>query len=287
VEQNSQFERREARLELSCSEFDALLADALDGVLSEASRRRFESHRDRCPTCGPLFRETAAGMNWLNSLEEIEPPANLVHNILAATSLHTASPALPKLGWKQRLSGVLSDLAVPLRGLVREPRLAMTAAMALFSVTLSLNLAGVRLADLRHLDLRPSAIRETATIKYTETTNRVIHYYYSIRLVYEVESRLQELKRTNPEEQEQRRPQDRNKTENKNDRERKQNYYSMDREIMQLAQWSNTELKQGSIRKPSAAAESISAGINNSENQFMAELPSGLQAGTTVRSLPA
>ena len=158
-------------------------------------------------------------------------------------------------------------------------RTVMTAAMALFSVTLSLNLAGVRLADLRHLDLRPSAIRETATIKYTETTNRVIHYYYSIRLVYEVESRLQELKRTNPEEQEQRRPSDRNKTENKNDRERKQNYYSMDREIMQLAQWSNTELKQGSIRKPSAAAASISAGINSNENQFMAEFPSGLQAG--------
>jgi len=290
VEENSQFERRGARLELTCSEFDAMLADALDGVLTGASQRRFENHRHQCPTCGPLFRETEAGMNWLNALEEVEPPPHLVHNILAATSLHAASVALPKLGWKQRLSGVLNDLAAPLRGLIREPRLAMTAAMALFSVTLSLNLAGVRVAGLRHLDLRPSAIRETATMKYTETTNRVIQYYYSIRLVYEVESRLQELKRatSSPEVQEQPRPSNRNKTENKNERERKQNYYSMGRENMQLAQRGNSELKQGRIQEPSTAAESISAGINiRDENQISAGLPSGLQAGKSIRSLEA
>lgn len=290
MEENSQFERKGARPELSCSEFDAMLADALDGVLSEASQRRFESHRHQCPTCGPLFHETAAGMNWLDSLEEVEPPANLVHNILAATSSQTASVALPKLGWKPRVSGVLNDLAAPFRGLIREPRLAMTAAMALFSVILSLNLAGVRVADLRHLDLRPSAIRDTATIKYTQTTNRVIQYYYSIRLVYEVESRLQELKRatSSPEVQEQPRPSNRNKTENKNERERKQNYYSMDRQSMQLAQRGNTELKQGSIQEQSTAADSTAVGINISdENQILAGLPSGLQAGKSIRSLEA
>lgn len=292
MEQNSQFDRRKAELNLSCAEFDAMLADALDGVLSEASQRRFDSHRLQCPTCAPLFRETSAGMAWLDSLEELEPPVNLVHNILSATSLRTApaAVALPKLGWKQRLSGVFNDLAVPIRGLVREPRLAMTAAMAIFSVILSLNLAGVHLADLRHLDLRPSAIRETATIKYTETTNRVIHYYNSIRVVYEFESRLQELKKatSNTEEQEQRRPSDRNKTENKNEKEREQNYYSMDRENMQLARWSNSELKQGSVQKPGTAAESISVGVNdNKENQVIARLHSGLQAGKSIGSLEA
>lgn len=290
--QNNQFDRTEGKAGLSCSEFDAMLADALDGVLSKASQQRFETHRHQCLTCGPLFSETAAGMSWLNSLEEVEPPANLVHNILAATSLRTASAsvALPKPGWKQRLSGVLSDLAAPLRGLAREPRFAMTTAMAIFSVTLSLNLAGVRVADLRHLDLRPSAIRETATIRYTETTNRVIHYYNSIRLVYEVESRLQELKRatSNTEEQEQRRPSGRDKTENKNDKERKQNYYSMDRENMQLAQWSNSELKQGSIRELCMAAGKQAVGFNSTnENLVMAGLPSGLQTGKSMRSLLA
>lgn len=290
MEQNSQFDRRKA--ELSCAEFDAMLADALDGVLSEASQRRFDSHRLQCPTCAPLFRETSAGMAWLDSLKEVEPPVNLVHNILVATTLHTTSSsvAVPKLGWKQRLSGIFNDLAAPVRGLIREPRLAMTTAMAIFSVILSLNLAGIRVADLLHLDLRPSAIRETATIKYTETTNRVIHYYNSIRVVYEFESRLQELKRatTDTEQQEQRRPSDRNKTENKNDNERKQNYYSMDRENMQLARWSNSELNQGSIREQRMAAGREAAGINNnSESLVFAGLFSGLRAGKSMRSLLA
>ena len=291
MEKHPQFDNPEGNSALSCPEFDALLADALDGVLSAASQRRFDLHRQQCSTCGSLFRETAAGMNWLNALEELEPPANLVHNILAATSVQAraAVAAAPKLNWKQRIAEVLNDLAVPFRGLVREPRLVMTAAMAIFSLTLSLNLAGVKFADLKHLSLRPSAIRESATMKYTETTNRVIQYYYSIRLVYEVESRLQELKRatTNPAEQEQRRPVDRNKTENKQEQERKQNYYSMDRESMQLARWSTNTLNS-SIPELCLTAKMHEDNSNNHiENFVIAELPSGLQSDKSIRSLLA
>lgn len=253
MEQNSQLGRTEGAAGLTCSEFDALLSDALDGALSPASERRFDLHRQQCATCGLLFGEVAAGMNWLNTLEEIAPPANLVHTILASTSMQpkTALAAVPKLSWKERLAEVARDLAVPFRGFIREPRLAMTTAMALFSITLSLNLAGVHLADLKHIDLRPSAIRETATIKFTETSNRIIHYYNSIRLVYEVESRLQELKRatTNDEEQQPRR--ERNKTEN-DKKERRQNYYSTARDATTaalLAKRSTNELKHRSIEK--------------------------------------
>ena len=60
MEKNSQFDRTEDALGLTCLEFDALLTDALDGVLSAASQRRFEKHRHQCPTCGPLFGEAAA-----------------------------------------------------------------------------------------------------------------------------------------------------------------------------------------------------------------------------------
>ena len=280
--------------ELTCAEFDALLSDALDGVLGVASQRRVEAHRQRCATCGSLFRETTLGMNWLDSLEDVEAPSNLVHNILAATSMHSAALAVsPKLGWKQRLSAVFADLATPFRALVREPRFAMTTAMAIFSLTLALNLAGVHLADFRHVDFRPSAIRQTATIKYTETTNRVIHYYYSIRLVYEVESRLQELKRatSSGEEQQQPRRPDRNKTENqKNDRDRKQNYYSMEQQNTLLAKWSTSELKHSSIRDLCLTAALTTAGnsVNSIEAFPTAELSRGLErTHLSMRSLVA
>lgn len=245
MENQNQFEKKENTLEITCVEFDALLTDAVDGLLTPASQQRFNVHRQQCPTCGPLFREAEAGMAWLHTLEEVEPPANLVHNILAATTLQTnaAIATAPKLGWKQRLSVVWADVVAPFRALIAQPRMAMTGAMALFSVSLSLNLAGVKLGDLRHMDLRPSALKEQATMKYYETSSRIVKYYENIRLVYEVESRLQELKRaTTTEPEPERRPADRNKTENNKDRERKQNYYSMDRQHIQLAKRSRNEL---------------------------------------------
>ncbi len=301
MERNSQFGNTERAL--TCSEFDALLSDALDGVLTPASQRRFDAHRETCATCGPLFAETSAGMNWLEALPEVGPPANLVHNILAATSMQTAAALanVPKLGWKERIRAFLADVAAPFRPLIREPRIAMTAAMAIFSITLSLDLAGVRLSDLRHIDLRPSAIRQSATMKYTEASNRVIHYYYSIRLVYEVESRLQELKRvagSSEEEQQQPRP-NRDKTENEKNRDRKQNYYSMDRQNVLVAKRSTHELKQGSTRETRAASLSTVRGsgwvtkaidadtnISNAKPFSSTELSRGLYPiGNSMRSV--
>ena len=246
MEQKGQFETANRGAAISCAEFDALLSDALDGVLSVAAQQRFDTHRQQCATCGPLFSEATAGLNWLQALEQVEPPANLLHNILAATTVQTnaALAAAPKLGWKERLGAIANDVLVPIRAMVRQPRMAMTGGMALFSISLTLNVMGVKLSDIRHLDLRPSAIK----MKYYETSSRVVKYYENIRLVYEVESRLQELKRatTNADEQEQPRRPGRDKTENKNDRERKQNFYSMDRQNMLLANRSTKELKSGS-----------------------------------------
>jgi hypothetical protein len=50
----------------------------------------------------------------------------------------------------------------------------------------------VKPADLREVSLRPAAIRHT----YYSTQARVVRYYENIRFVYEVESRVRELKRT-------------------------------------------------------------------------------------------
>jgi len=50
VENHSQFERKEGTSGLTCSEFDALLTDALEGLLSPASQLRFDAHRQQCPT---------------------------------------------------------------------------------------------------------------------------------------------------------------------------------------------------------------------------------------------
>jgi hypothetical protein len=73
----------------------------------------------------------------------------------------------------------------------------MSFGMAFFSLSVALSMTGVKVKDLAHADLRPSAIRRS----YYETTGRVRKYYDNIRFVYEVESRVQQFKRaTTPEE---------------------------------------------------------------------------------------
>jgi hypothetical protein len=183
---------------LQCHEFDALLTDALDGVLTGTKLDRFQAHSRVCSTCGPLFAEAEAGRNWLKGLTEVEPPAGLVTNILASTTgvdtqrlrIHDAAMQ-PRVSWLERVQAWFSGSMQPIWGAVRQPRFAMSFGMAFFSLSVGLTVAGVKPTDLRQVSLRPAAIRHT----YYSTQARVVRYYENIRFVYEVESRVREFKR--------------------------------------------------------------------------------------------
>jgi hypothetical protein len=149
--------------------------------------------------CGPLFAEVEAGRNWLKDLTEVEPPVSLVNNILASTTgvdtqrlrVNVSVPQ-PRIGWVERAQAWASGAMQPVWGTVRQPRFAMSFGMAFFALSVALSVLGVKPADLRQISLRPSAIRHT----YYNTQARVVRYYENIRFVYEVESRMRELKRT-------------------------------------------------------------------------------------------
>ena len=72
----------------------------------------------------------------------------------------------------------------------------MTAAMAFFSIALTLNLAGIKLTQLRSSDFQPSRLRANLTRQYYSTNEQVTKYYENLRLVYEMEARVRELKRS-------------------------------------------------------------------------------------------
>jgi len=170
--------------------------DALEGELSGARKESFEAHRRSCAVCGPMFAEVEAGRQWLRSLEPVEPPAYLVHNILAATTgvvstrLATTSGArtIP-LG--ERLREWWDSWFTPVSGFVRQPRFVMSFGMVFFSFSLALNVAGVKAADVARIDLRPAAIRHA----YNDAQIKVVKYYDNIRFVYEIESKVREFKR--------------------------------------------------------------------------------------------
>ena len=195
---------------VECAEFEALLSEVIDrdaldgkGQLSAARKESFEAHRRVCGVCGPLFAEVQAGQQWLRSLEAVEPPAYLVHNILAATSGVVSRRSLSATAatadgrttpFGERVREWWDSLITPAAAFVRQPRFVMSFGMIFFSFSLALSAAGVKAKDVAKVDLRPAALRHA----YNGAQVWVVQHYENIRFVYEIESKLRELKRANP-----------------------------------------------------------------------------------------
>jgi hypothetical protein len=208
---------------MQCAEFEAMLTDALDGMLGETDEARFQAHLAVCENCAPLFNEAEAGLKWLSALkqDEAEPPAMMVENILRATIGTSPIPKAAKetKPWWERLKQ--APVFGPIVQTVFQPRFAMGFGMAFFSITMLLNLAGVQVKNIRYIDLRPAAI----VTAYYETTGKVVKYWENIRFVYEIESRIRDLKKAaapdqkpdqkNAPQNEQQKQQDQNKNTNR------------------------------------------------------------------------
>ena len=183
------------KIGLKCSEFEAMLAEALDGALAAETQAGFEGHAESCVTCGPLWTEAREGMLLLRGMEELEPPKNLIHNILAATTMKEArfeaSVATPvQVGWLDRLRAAM----MPSR--LMHSRFVSSFAMAFFSLSLTLTLAGVKVSDVKNIDWHPNALRKSVVLGFTQVEAKVTSYYENLRLVYEVQAKVRELRKT-------------------------------------------------------------------------------------------
>ncbi len=151
--------------------------------------------------CTELLTRAKQGQEWLHFLH-VEPaiPADLVTRILASTTgavgtevvggvLIQPRPAVAVLPFWKKMP------IPPAMRRLAEPRLMMTAAMAFFSIALTLNLAGVRLTAVRVSDLKPTAIRSNLTRQLVNSKASVVRYYDNLRFVYEMEAKMRELRR--------------------------------------------------------------------------------------------
>jgi anti-sigma factor RsiW len=198
----------------ACEQWEALLTDALDGLLKPEDEAVFIAHRAVCPACAALYEEARRGREWLEFLSpEPEAPAGLLDKILAQTGPgRTAREerALPIATPVDRVPAVPAWQQPGFLGYLRrfaEPRLMMTAAMAFFSITMTLSMSGVRLAS-----LRPSAVlslpgmaRSFMERRLTMASTPIVRYYDNSRLVYEVQAKVRELRQGQEQEEENRR----------------------------------------------------------------------------------
>jgi len=219
---------------IQCVEWEALLADALDGTLHGGKLAAFEAHQRTCPVCATQYQEAVAGMHWLKGLEEVDVPRNLMHNIMVHTVGAQPVPREKVVAagesWWSKLKGRVSPVFAP----VVTPRFAMSFGMAFFSITMILNVAGFHVTDLKHMDLSAKGLQKT----YYTTQARVVRYYENIRLVYEIESRVRDIRRAATPEQKQEEPdtpKNPNKTENQQQNP-KYRYYSREEQEPVLAQ---------------------------------------------------
>lgn len=198
----------------ACGQWETLLPDALDGVLTPADEAVFREHMAVCPACTALYEESRRGRQWLEFLTvEPEVPEGLVDKILAhtgpghSTAMPLGAPvAAPAGAIPIELLAGAKWQKPGFMGFVRrfaEPRLMMTGATAFFSIALTLNMFGVRVTSLRVSDLRPTAVRSFMERQLTMASVPIIRYYDHLRFVYEVEARMRELRGPAPEGQDQ------------------------------------------------------------------------------------
>ena len=216
-----------------CIACEEMLADALDQTLDEADQTWFDQHVASCSDCSQMLADAQRGAAWLEMLKapRPEPSATLLERIMAQTagqnvgqtsdqsgdlpsdlSFETTAPLMPHIPGLQpgsmpaevpsnllsfpRIQRFASRFASgfgPRAGAGFEPRLAMTAAMAFFSIALTLNLAGVRLDQLRASDLSPSKVKQS----YYEASAQAVRYYDNLRVVRVVESRVEQVEDQN------------------------------------------------------------------------------------------
>jgi hypothetical protein len=196
-----------------------------------------------------MFGEAKLGQSWMQTLkdEELEPPVFVVENILRETvgTVHTRvkpEKAKPQQSWIDRLKEM--PVFKPVFGTVMQPRFAMSFGMAFFSITMLMNVLGIKVTSFRHVDLRPSAISH----QYYETKGKLVKYYENMRLVYEIETRVNDIKRVTQPEQQQK------NNENKQQDEKQENQKKAKPENRETS--GAPELK----RTPEVIATSVQAG---------------------------
>lgn len=162
----------------TCEQTELLLTDYLDGLLSAAERHEFDTHVNSCARCTPLVSSVMHALSSLHSLPQIEPPQRLVYNILDKT----LGPRETVTGWAAVLSW-FRHFNVQRTAYAGVSLCAMFLTVASFT---SFNWKKPKLADLAPTTVYRGADRQ-AHLVYARGTK----FVSDLRVVYEIQSRLQ------------------------------------------------------------------------------------------------
>jgi hypothetical protein len=168
---------------VSCAEFETLLADWIDETLAtparEAERAAFVRHLESCAACAALMEDASSAVAFMDRAADVEVPPVLVSKILHATNS----------GWEFKLrgkglSGWINRTFAP----VLRPRVVMGAILTLVSMTMLTRCAPNH--TLTAADLDPVRLWASLDDRTHRIWDRAVKSYESMRLVYEVKNQI-------------------------------------------------------------------------------------------------
>jgi anti-sigma factor RsiW len=174
---------------MTCADIEILLADYQDGTLPADQKSAIESHLATCAACEELARDVAGAVAFMERASVVTAPPELVTRILFEISSGPSSTAV-KPSWVRRIFG--NRIGGKFMEPVLQPRYAMGMAFTLLSFAMLGRFAGIEVRHLTLADLDPVKIWSAAEDRATRTWQRGVKYYESLRLVYEIESRVKE-----------------------------------------------------------------------------------------------
>src|SRR5580658_260840 len=178
---------REAENPMLCADFEELLSDYLDGQLSPAQRSLVDEHAAGCAGCAELMQDATSALRLLERVPRVDVPPDLVTRIVYQVPSGRVREPYERRSW---LGGLFSEWLRPLL----QPRFAMGMAMTIISFAMLGRCTGVQVQQIRPNDLNPVKIWENVEGRVIRTKDRAAKYYDNLRLVYEIRSRLNEIR---------------------------------------------------------------------------------------------
>ncbi|HXT85989.1 MAG TPA: anti-sigma factor [Verrucomicrobiae bacterium] len=159
----------------SCVQVEERLSDFLENALSESEQREFRTHADSCPRCAPLVAQVSRMIGNLHALELEPVPPMLASKILD----QTLGPRKAKRDWLRWIP------------ILWQPRFATGLVTVLATALIIFHATATSKANLTLADFNPVNIVQAANRRAHLAFARSVKFVNDLRVVYEIQSRLQ------------------------------------------------------------------------------------------------
>jgi len=172
-------------MDWNCILTEERLSDFLEGNLVGNEAAAFTAHKGTCARCATLVAQVGGLLDKMHGLELLEAPDTLQEKILAATVRRHEK----KEGWRRWFAWA---------PLLWQPRFAVGIATVAACGVLVVQAGGLTPAKLRHANLNPADMFRAVNRQAHMTYARGAKFVNDLRVVYEIQSRLQETPSQQP-----------------------------------------------------------------------------------------